>query len=352
MDMKGLWLHVLFWLSIWIFKAIFQFTLNRDFYAHLSLPEQIYYNFLPEFFLTWIKMGVCYRISYFYKDHNWKFDIGVIGKIVAVFVIGIILRQLFLSIYIDFYNPSTPLVNQNVLFDPSRILNSIIDNGFVLGFFLILKNHQKQLQWARREQNLIRENLETELNFLRSQVNPHFLFNTLNNFYSMAQNFGHVALADSILRLSDLMRYSLYESNSRMITGAREIAYIKSYINLTKLRFEEDEVNVDFQYNEAATKILMPPMILVPLVENALKYGVSVNKKSSIYITVTACDGELTFTCVNPKYNSGQTNDELKGIGLSNVRRRLDLIYPGKHKFEIANTSESYSVTLTIWEND
>lgn len=348
--MKRPWSHVLFWLSIWIFKSFFQFTLNRSFYQHLPFFEQIYFNFLPEFFLTLIKVGICYVIAPLYRGSNWKLTGSLVIQISIVFLLGVVFRQLFLSIYIDFYNPTTPLVNQKVFLDPSRIMNSVIDNGFVLGVFLVLKTNRVQLQWVKREQSLIRENLETELNFLRSQINPHFLFNTLNNFYSMAQGRGHWALADGILQLSDLMRYSLYDSNNHLISIAKEISYIESYINLTKLRYQEEELVVDFQCNLGTKNLSVPPMILVPLVENALKYGISINKKSTIRIEVNEENGRLTFFCQNPKhYQAMPERHGLKGIGLSNVRRRLELIYPQRHTLVIDDAANFYRVTLTIY---
>ncbi|MEP7109259.1 MAG: histidine kinase [Ferruginibacter sp.] len=207
-------------------------------------------------------------------------------------------------------------------------------------------------EWYRNE--VVRKELEaiqlsTEIKFLKSQVNPHFLFNTLNNLFSMAQQKGNDELADSISKLSGMMRYMIYESNAEMVPLSREIEYLQNCIALNKLRFEDKEAMVNFNYQVSMQEVIIAPMIFIPFVENAFKHGVAVNKASHIGISIAANEQELEFTCENPINNHiKKMNDHGTGLGLENVKRRLELIYPGKHDLHIKNEGNKYQVILKI----
>jgi Histidine kinase len=340
-------LHILFWLVIWLFKGYFQFTINRGSYSGLSIEGEIFANFFPELILTLIKVAICYTIAYLNTNKNW-FAPKALLFTGLVFLVGVVLRQATLSIWINSGDPALPILNLQAFTQTTRIMNSVIDNGFALGIFMTIKSYRQQLYWAKREQELINEKLETELNFLKAQTNPHFLFNTLNNFFSMAQLHGDTILADSILKLSGMLRYTLYDSNVKLIPLKKEIEYINSFIRLTKLRYKDEEVIVTFDTPEEESKCQIPPMVLIPFVENALKYGVAVNRKSEINLQLSIQNGILTFSCVNTNYQHLKSRSETSGIGLNNVKRRLELIYPDKHKLEIINDGILFKVYLTI----
>lgn len=207
-------------------------------------------------------------------------------------------------------------------------------------------------EWARNE--LVRNQLEayqlsTEIKFLKSQINPHFLFNTLNNLFSMAQEKGNDELADGISKLSGMMRYMIYDSNTGSVPLGKEIAYLDDCITLNKLRYADDEVKVIFDHPAQTGNITIAPMLFIPFVENAFKHGVSIGQTSGIDIAITVSDQRLIFTCVNTKYSAiKKMEDEKSGIGLENVRRRLDLLYPGKHNLQISEDDGKYIVKLEI----
>ncbi len=200
-------------------------------------------------------------------------------------------------------------------------------------------------QWAKSE--LIQ--LSTENKFLRSQVNPHFLFNTLNNLFSMAQAKGNDELADGISKLSGMMRYMLYDSNAESVLLSTEISYLEECITLNKLRYADEEVTVKFDHPAQTSGVSIAPMLFVPFVENAFKHGVAIGQTTTVAISIRISGKMLTFTCENANHNAiRKMTVEKSGIGLENVKRRLELLYPGKHQLELTETEEKFSVNLEI----
>lgn len=209
-------------------------------------------------------------------------------------------------------------------------------------------------EWIRND--LMRSHAEaqqfsTEIKFLKSQINPHFLFNTLNNLFSMAQKSDNDELADGISKLSGMMRYMIYESNTDRVPLQKEIEYLEDCIALNKLRYADNEASVSFRHpvqNEIAD-VQVAPMLFIPFVENAFKYGVLIGRNSVIAIAISVNQKKLTFTCENTDYSAVKKLDEDKnGIGLENVKRRLQLVYPGRHELQAGPDSGKYKVNLQI----
>ena len=207
-------------------------------------------------------------------------------------------------------------------------------------------------EWARVEKmrsELAAVQLNTEVKFLKSQVNPHFLFNTLNNLFSMAQKKGNDDLADGISKLSGMMRYMIYESNEEKVPLKKEIEYLEDCIQLNKLRYADKEAIVKFGYPSETDGIFIAPMLFIPFVENAFKHGVAIGQSSNIDILLSINNSELTFTCANADHSHVQKmNGDSSGVGLDNVKRRLQLLYPGKHQLKITKSDDRYKVELKI----
>jgi len=207
-------------------------------------------------------------------------------------------------------------------------------------------------EWARAEQfrsQLETVQLDTEIKFLKSQVNPHFLFNTLNNLFSMAQKKGADDLADGISKLSGMMRYMIYESNAGQVPLKNEIAYLEDCLTLNKLRYADDEAIVSFTSPADTSGVFIAPMLFIPFVENAFKHGILIGASSPIGISIYLSDMQLIFTCENINYRYIKKMEaEKSGIGLENVKRRLELLYPGKHRLLINDSDEKYMVKLEI----
>jgi two-component system, LytTR family, sensor kinase len=220
----------------------------------------------------------------------------------------------------------------------------IIVFGLSLAYFFLK-------EWSRAEKfrvHLEAVQLDTEIKFLKSQVNPHFLFNTLNNLFSMAQKKGNDDLADGISRLSGMMRYMIYESNEQNVPLKKEIEYLENCILLNELRYAEGEAKVVFNHPEQTEGVLVAPMLFIPFVENAFKHGVAIGRSSEIDISITITKKQLIFTCENTIYSVKKMEGEKSGIGLENVKRRLDLLYPGKYELFIKTDDNRYIVNLGI----
>lgn len=201
-----------------------------------------------------------------------------------------------------------------------------------------------------KKQELVREKLTAELNFLKTQLNPHFLFNVLNMAYSSASRKGDDQTADIIEKLSVLMRYMIYDSNVDKIEVEKEIDFIRNYINLQKMRFSSDlPVKVTFTVDGHYTGYRIAPLILIPFIENAFKYGVKLEHNSEILLTMNFQNGEMEFTACNPIFRNGQpVESKNSGIGIKNTQKRLNILYPAKHKLTIDNNGKEFMVKLLL----
>ena len=192
------------------------------------------------------------------------------------------------------------------------------------------------------------ENLKTELSLLRSQVSPHFMFNVLNNMVALARKQSD-QLEPSLIKLSSLMRYMLYEADEDTVPLEKEIEYLQSYIDLQQQRFGKNViVNVTFSVNDDHHYI--EPMLLIPFVENAFKHGTGMIEDARIDIDLKTEKNKLLFTVRN-KFNNVSNNvkDKTSGIGLANVKRRLNLLYGGNHSLLITKNDDCFKVSLEIF---
>ncbi len=191
------------------------------------------------------------------------------------------------------------------------------------------------------------ENLKTELSLLRSQVSPHFMFNVLNNMVALARKQSDL-LEPSLIKLSSLMRYMLYDSDGEKVSLEKEIEYLQSYIDLQKQRFGKNvQVNTSFQ--DIDNSIEIEPMLLIPFVENAFKHGTGMIQHAQIDIELQAKNGALDFTVRN-RYSAQteEVKDNTSGIGLTNVRRRLNLLYGQRHRLQIDTKDDWFLIHLHL----
>ena len=244
------------------------------------------------------------------------------------------------------------------------VLNSFFEHPIQKGFALIgyslffhfvclfiAFGYRFTKDWFENEKlknEIIQEKLHTEINFLKAQINPHFIFNTLNNLYAEARKHEDKTVADGIAKLSHMMRYMIYDSNVEKVTLAKEIQYLNSYMELQKFRFsEEDPIDLKISLDIKNPSVQIAPIIFIPFVENAFKHGIQIEQKSFIHLSVTATDHELVFNISNRKFKT-ETIEKNSGVGLKNVKRRLALLYPDKHQLEVTDNEDSYHVKLTL----
>ena len=210
---------------------------------------------------------------------------------------------------------------------------------------LVLDNRARKQ--ALKEKETI--HLKSELTFLRSQISPHFIFNVLNNLVSLARKKSD-DLEPAIVNLSQFMRYMLYESDDNRVFLSKEVEYLQSYINLQKLRFGAN-VKVTLDIDGNADIYTIEPMLLIPFVENAFKHGTGMVDDPVITITLSIDDTTrlMKFKVVNTVSTLDVSKDNDSGIGISNVQRRLAILYPGKHELHIANEGDIFIAELNIY---
>lgn len=196
----------------------------------------------------------------------------------------------------------------------------------------------------RIQRDLENQRLIAELAFLKSQINPHFLFNSLNSIYSLAYQRSETT-PEAILKLSEIMRYMLYECNDNKVDLDKELQYLQNYIDLQKIRFGS-KAFIDFKVDGNITDQKIEPLLLIAFIENAFKHGVANDINSPIKLLINVAGGKLHFYIQNKKHNNNR--DAVGGIGLINVQRRLDLLYPNRYSLKIRDEEYTYTCELSI----
>ncbi|NBB18391.1 sensor histidine kinase [Runella sp. CRIBMP] len=212
---------------------------------------------------------------------------------------------------------------------------------FLVGVFVSLS-----LRINDRLRETERQKLNTELSFLKAQINPHFLFNTLNTIYSLAIEQSSKT-ADAVVKLSSLMRYVMREADTDWVPLAKEFSYVENYVALQQLRLD-DTVTVDFSITGKPNGQQIAPLILISFIENAFKYGVNPQEKSLVQIQLSIVENRLHLRTFNKKVRVFYDEETSSGIGIENTQTRLQLMYPAKHLLTITDVPESFTVDLTI----
>lgn len=208
-------------------------------------------------------------------------------------------------------------------------------------------NKMKSDHRARQEAKLKNERLEAEMKFLKSQVNPHFLFNTLNNIYALS-SIGSPQASEMIMKLSKMLRYNLYDCNMRKVTLGQEIAYIQNYINFQELKTKHPQ-RIETHFERVDPTVEVSPLIFVPFVENSFKHSHIENSETGwVSIHLETTEDKILFRISNSMPSKSIAKDELGGIGLENVKRRLELEYSGKHNLQIRQDVHEFAVTLEL----
>lgn len=338
--------HLLYWLA-WL---CFYVVVNEGAFENGDYSSWVYFELcvLP------IKLSFTYfTIYYLFPKYIVKKRYSAFFVRVALlsFVGGMLFRA------VDFYFISRYLVTaQSFLekIDSTRfwtfhIAYKTIDLLFVVSLVLPVKLIQLQTRQQKKAQEVFMQKLETELQFLKHQLQPHFLFNTLNNLYAMVIT-GDSKSGDVVIKLSEMMSYMLYDSNVRFIDLNKELENLENYIALEKLRYgEELEIYYDVVGKRQGFQIA--PLILISFVENAFKHGVSKDlSRSWIKINVQVTEDTFSFTVENTVHDEASNNGEVRvksGFGLANVKKRLELIYGDAHALQIHN-GDTYKVDLEL----
>lgn len=236
--------------------------------------------------------------------------------------------------------------HKDFFFSERFVVSMTLNTLFLVIFVGVLKFAEDWFELEARKKELENERLSAELRFLKAQVNPHFLFNTLNNLYYLAFTQSPNT-TEVIAKLSQMMRYMIYDSNTPEVPLEKEIEYMENYISLEKLRLN-NEIPITFEVSGDTARARIVPLILITFLENAFKHGVSSNNPDAwVRLKLTVVGNALTYTVENSKPPA--TAEIVKtGIGLQNVERRLALSYPGKYSLEVKEGEDAYFVCLNL----
>ena len=227
-----------------------------------------------------------------------------------------------------------------------RIYDNVLPHFFLVTAGAAVKLMMDYGRLQKRMAEIAKEKAEAELNFLKSQINPHFVFNTLNAIYFLIQKENADA-RNALHRFSDMLRYQLYEMGGQKVPVEKEIAYLRDYMDLQQLR-KDDRYTVRFHCTDQVKGFSIAPLLLVPLVENAFKHiSNHHNQPNEVELRMDRQNGQFIFDIRNSR-ELLPTTEKPGGIGLQNVRRRLELLYPGKHLLSIRETDQEFQVNLKI----
>lgn len=228
-----------------------------------------------------------------------------------------------------------------------QFINTFLISLLVAGFNTAIATTNRWITEEQARKEAEKEHIKSELAFLQNQISPHFFMNTLNNIHALIDTDREMA-QDSILKLSALMRYLLYESGRGTTTLRKEADFLRSYVNLMQLRFDEG-VKITLDLPEEINDIVIPPLLFISFIENAFKHGISYREPSSVTFRIRQFPGRLEFMSVNtiPSFSADDSQKQ-GGIGLVNIRKRLVLLYGDKFKLDIEKNSKEFRVDLVI----
>lgn len=325
--------HILFWSILYVLWIIF--FQNHSFTIVRTMTVQFCYLI----FIT----ADFYVVNYFFSSRILKKSWPLF---IAVSVLAIALSSLLRALLASFMNLHFFLPGQ-----PQLLFSDLLLSSFVNIFIWVLivsagKMLIDRFQGQRYLALVEKEKAMNELNFLKAQVNPHFLFNSLNSIYGYIDKKNQTARS-ILLQFSEMLRYQLYDCNADRVSLSKEIAYLRNYIALQQYRKEESLV-VDFQSDASLNDCEIIPLLLVVFVENAFKYVSNFDEKENrISISLARNNGQLNFVAFNT--TEQRINNTNGGIGLSNARRRLEILYPGRHELEIQRGNETFEIRLKIY---
>jgi len=329
--------HIGYWVAFVLFFAFAWGTHDNDYLRTLEV-ELIN---LP------VKIALVYFVIYFlfprflFREKLWTF---IPLFVLSLFIAAAIQRITDNAIIVDVFFPEWGKVPT---FNFVQIVRSAVNTSSVLAIPMTVKLMEYLSNIQQRQQTLAKDKLEAELIFLKNQVQPHFLFNTLNSLYSLILKKSDKSL-EVLLKLSELLRYMLYETNVPQVNLNKEIDSLKSYIELEKLRYGS-RVDISINIWGETNGYKIAPMLIIPFLENSFKHSTrGFNGMAWITIEIGCKEGNIILKVENSIPEMKTESPAASGIGLNNVQRRLNLLYDGKHELKINSNEDSYLVVLKL----
>ncbi|MBC6491832.1 sensor histidine kinase [Flavihumibacter stibioxidans] len=334
-NVKYKWLlHLLAWAIIFVVPYIFADSHGKRPVGGIKRDEFQTFDTLTDLF--WV---LIFYLNAFVLIPAFFYSRRFLRYVAFLLLIFIGLMGIHVALFYLMYRPNT------IHFWVAAYHN-ILPFLFTIALSATYKTISDRMETEKLEKERQSENLKTELAFLRSQISPHFLFNVLNNIAALAR-IKSDELEPTILKLSSLMRYMLYETDEEKVPIVQEVEYMHDYIDLQKQRFGE-ELHFDAQFDIRENWHSIEPMLLIPFVENAFKHGGGMMPGPDISLRLSVDNNKLYFTVRNRFESAPAVKDKTSGIGLSNVKRRLKLLYPGKHELNINNQDGWFTIQLKL----
>lgn len=338
--------HVIFWATFYIYQVVRM--------SFLIPPEKIWEK-APLLLVNGLTWGVFHLILFSYTIVYFLVPKFFTTKKYFRFIVGILVLYIFVFGLNVLYNLiTTPFAHiigstkeQPYIYLRGALVR-IFGNAPLITAFLLsikaLKNwHLKQLE----NEQLTKEKTNAELQLLKAQIHPHFLFNTLNNIYSFTLSKSSFA-SELVQKLSDMLHYMITDCDNVLVPVEKEIQLLKDYIGLEKVRYG-DRLDIQMHINDDCKNCMIVPLLMIPFVENSFKHGASIMRgKQWMHLIININENNLELNISNSKPLQPNTNKNKNGIGLLNVQKRLELLYPDKHQLNINSTDNTFSVLLKI----
>ena len=333
-------LYVMVWLAILLVPILNSKMMSE---VHVSLSNILiaWQQIAPYLFIFIIHNAFIVR---YVKRHQYMRYVVVDVLFISAVFYGVDILD---SILGDFATPEHLISAKHASFTDLPVYWNIVLGLFMTCANTAIKMMYQSLRDEQAMEELKRQNLQAEMDYLKYQINPHFFMNTLNNIHALIDIDTEYA-KNAVIELSKMMRYVLYESGREIISLNRDIQFVQNYIGLMRIRYT-DAVDIRVEYpHDLPPQVSIPPLLLIVFVENAFKHGVSYSKPSFIHMRIDYTDGKVVSTISN-SLHTPQAEKHNAGIGLENVRKRLSLIYgPKNYSLDIGETNETYTVKLVI----
>ena len=330
-------LHIVFW-AIFVGMPILS--------VHMHGPD-VPYRYYVRLYVSAVFDIFTFYIAYLFINPSILFKGNRKSLLLIIIFIFLLAFLRVASTLIVYYFAHVQLQMTNV--SAGVFIEEIVDSFLFVVFAIFIKMSLSWVNSEKQKAELQAQTRTSEIAQLRSQINPHFLFNTLNNIYSLVCRKSDAA-APAVMKLSEIMRYVLYDTDIDMVPLDKEVSYLESFIELQQLRLNTGDF-IKFEVIGETWNKLIAPMLLIPFVENAFKHGNKNVLSPGIIIKLTAQKNKIIFEVINfTKKQNEENKDRVGGIGLNNIKRRLELIYHDKHKLDISEKEDLYSIKLEIIE--
>jgi hypothetical protein len=336
--------HVVFWIAAYFFFVVFYGRTSRDYHTTI-----IFVSFLFPIAIASTYLLIYYLIPKFLlQDRKALFFLLLVYLIIITGWLSELVSLFIFTVIADYRVASTAPIT----FDS---LSLIVGLYFVNLIAVVIKQVKRAFLMQQKNTDLEQKKLETELklkeaelNLLKAQIHPHFLFNTLNNLYGLTLEKSELA-PDLVLRISDMLDYMLYKCNQPKVDLQNELKHLQNYIEIEQLRYGE-RLKMDISYSGEAGNLQIAPMLLLPFVENAFKHGVSKQiSQPYIRMNISIQDLQLQLFLENSFNGAVQKEEDYsKGIGLKNVKKRLEMLYPEKYSLSVSNEETIFRVDFSI----